>query len=93
MQTSSIVRLIIWAFGSAILVHTLLKKLTRSKTKNYNEESDHWILDGIYYNQNDKRIFLQSRIGGITLNFARLTSWIILAMIVALIIYTTCSSK
>lgn len=94
METSFVIRLIIWIFGTAILVYTLLKKITKKKLPINNEQDKYWFLYFIYFNPNDRRIFLSKRSGlGITLNFAKLSSWLILALIIFVIIFLIFSKK
>lgn len=66
-----------------IFVNTIITKKWRNKVEN---ESEYWKWGVIYYNPNDKRIFLPKRTGlGITFNFARPISIIITAALLILI--------
>jgi uncharacterized membrane protein len=72
-----------------IFINTIITKKWRNKVPN---EEDHWKWRFIYYNRDDKRIFLPKRTGlGITFNFAQPVSIIltlaILVFLLVIIIY------
>lgn len=67
-----------------IFVNTIITKKWRNKVK---DEADYWKWGIIYYNPEDSRIFLPSKMGlGITLNFANPVSIIISAIFAVIII-------
>lgn len=69
-----------------IFINTIITKKWRNKVEN---ESNYWKWGVIYYNPNDKRIFLPKRTGlGITFNFAQPISIIITASLMIIIIVT-----
>ena len=66
-----------------IFINTIITKKWRNKVPN---ESDYWKWGVIYYNPNDKRIFLPKRTGlGITLNFAQPISVILIVLSIIII--------
>ena len=72
-----------------IFINTIITKKWRNKVPN---EEDHWKWGFIYYNRDDKRIFLPKRTGlGITFNFAQPVSIIltvtILIIFLIIVIY------
>lgn len=72
-----------------IFINTIITKKWRNMVPN---EEDHWKWGFIYYNRDDKRIFLPKRTGlGITFNFAQPVSIIlkvaILIVFLVIIIY------
>ena len=72
-----------------IFINTIITKKWRNKVPN---EEDHWNWGFIYYNRDDKRIFLPKRTGlGITFNFAQPVSIIltvtILIIFLIIVIY------
>lgn len=73
-----------------IFINTIITKKWRNKVPN---ESDYWNWGVIYYNPNDKRIFLPKRTGlGITLNFAQPISVILIVLFFIIILTAIISS-
>jgi uncharacterized membrane protein len=67
-----------------IFINTIITKKWRNKVPN---EEDHWKWGFIYYNRDDKRIFLPKRTGlGITFNFAQPASIILTVAILIIIL-------
>ena len=94
MEASEVIRLFVWVFGITVPVFVLINKFSGGKSAGDDAEKNHWYLYGIYFNPQDKRIFLYKRSGlGITLNFARITSWLVQGGVVFVIILLIISKK
>jgi uncharacterized membrane protein len=72
-------------FVGVILAYSY--KLSSDPERSTDETPDSaWRLSSIYYNRADPALFVQRRIGvGYTLNFGNPMSWLIIAMMLALI--------